>query len=89
MLILALVLAVLLLAFAAFAAFGLPYMVMGSRAFEEFSERADEQVMAAGLAVAAGLVASAPFFLPSLISAAPQVQVMAETVLGVPSRFWS
>lgn len=89
MLILALVLAVLLLAFAAFAAFGLPYMVMGSRAFEEFAERADEQVMAAGLVAAAGFVAAAPFFLPTLISAAPQVQVMAETVLGVPSRFWS
>ncbi len=89
MLTLALVLAVLLLAFAAFAAFGLPYMVMGARAFEEFAERADEQVMAVGLALAAGLVAAAPFLVPTLISAAPQVQVMAETVLGVPSRFWS
>lgn len=89
MLILALVLAVLLLAFAAFAAFGLPYMVMGPRAFEEFAERADEQVMAAGLVIAAGLVAATPFLVPILISAAPQVQVFAETVLGVPSRFWS
>lgn len=49
MLILALVFAGLLLAFAAFAAFGLPYMLMGARAFEEFGERPDAQAMAACL----------------------------------------
>jgi hypothetical protein len=85
MMTLALLVAGLLLAFAAFAAFGLPYMVMGSRAFEEFGERADLQAMAAGLALAAAL----PFAASGLISAAPQMQVMAETLLGVPQRFWS
>ena len=82
---LALLVAGLLLAFAAFAAFGLPYMVMGPRAFEEFGERTDLQAMAAGLALAAAL----PFAASGLISAAPQMQVMAETLLGVPQRFWS
>jgi len=89
MMTLALVLAVLLLAFAAFAAFGLPYMVMGPRAFEEFAERRDAQVMAAALAVAAGFVAASAFAGPALISAAPQVQVFAETVLGAASRIRS
>ena len=81
----ALLIACLLLAFAAFAAFGLPYMVMGPRAFEEFGERRDLQAMATGLALAAAL----PFAASGLISAAPQMQVMAETLLGVPQRFWS
>jgi len=85
MMTLALLVAGLLLAFAAFAAFGLPYMVMGPRAFEEFGERRDLQAMAAGLALAAAL----PFAASGLISAAPQMQVMAETLLGVPQRFWS
>ena len=85
MMTLALLIAGLLLAFAAFAAFGLPYMVMGPRAFEEFGERTDLQAMAAGLALAAAL----PFAASGLISAAPQMQVMAETLLGVPQRFWS
>ena len=81
----ALLVAGLLLAFAAFAAFGLPYMVLGPRAFEEFGERTDLQAMAAGLALAAAL----PFAASRLISGAPQMQVMAETLLGVPQRFWS
>lgn len=81
----ALLVAGLLLAFAAFAAFGLPYMVLGPRAFEEFGERTDLQAMAAGLALAAAL----PFAASGLISGAPQMQVMAETLLGVPQRFWS
>lgn len=85
MMTLALLVAGLLLAFAAFAAFGLPYMVMGPRAFEEFGERTDLQAMAAGLALAAAL----PFAASGLISAAPQMQVMAETLLGVPQLFWS
>ena len=85
MMTLALLVAGLLLAFAAFAAFGLPYMVMGPRAFEEFGERTDLQAMAAGLALAAAL----PFAASGLISAAPQMQVSAEPLLGVPQRFWS
>ena len=89
MMILALSTAGLLLGFTAFAAFGLPWLVMGNRAFEEFSERRDQQVMAAMLGTAAIAVASLPLVSSALISAAPQMQVFAETVLGVPERFWS
>ena len=82
MMTLALVLAVLLLAFAAFAAFGLPFMLMGTRAFEEFAERRDTQAMAVMLAAACGFLAASVMGGPALISAAPQVQVFAETVLA-------
>jgi hypothetical protein len=85
MMIFALVLAVLLLAFAAFAAFGLPYMVMGPRAFEEFGERRDVQAMAGVLAAAASIAVLLPFFAAALISVAPQVQVFAETAMGAAS----
>jgi len=86
---LALILAGLLLAVSAFAAFGVPWLVMGPRAFEEFGERADMQVMAAGFGVAVAVAAALPFAATGLISAAPQMQVFAETVLGVPGRIWS
>ena len=89
MMLLALSTAGLLLAFAAFAAFGLPWLVMGNRAFEEFPERKDQQMLAGMLATAAGTLACLPLLNAALISAAPQMQVFAETVLGVPSRFWS
>lgn len=89
MMLLALSTAGLLLAFAAFAAFGLPWLVMGNRAFEEFPERKDQQMMAGMLATAAVTLACLPLLNAALISAAPQMQVFAETVLGVPSRFWS
>lgn len=90
MMILALVLAGLLLAFTAFAAFGLPYMVMGARAFEEFGDRPDAQALAGMLAAAAMLVAALPFVAPALISEGPQVQVVAETVTGAAfSPSWS
>lgn len=89
MLLIALSTAGLLLAFSAFAAFGLPWLVMGNRAFEEFSERRDQQMMAGMLATAAIALACLPLLHSALISAAPQMQVFAETVLGVPSRFWS
>jgi hypothetical protein len=89
MMLLALVLSGLLLAFAAFAAFGLPYLVMGARAFEEFGERPDAQAIACVLAAAAALIAALPFVAPALISPGPQVQVFAETVLGAASPFRS
>lgn len=63
----ALVLAVLLLAFAAFAVFGLPYMVMGPRAFEEFAERAESQVLTGILAAVTLFVSVMPFAVPALI----------------------
>jgi hypothetical protein len=67
MMIFALVLAVLLLAFAAFAVFGLPYMVMGPRAFEEFAERAESQVLTGILAAVTLFVSVMPFAVPALI----------------------
>ncbi len=63
----ALVLAVLLLAFAAFAVFGLPYMVMGPRAFEEFAERAESQVLTGILAAGILFVSVMPFAVHALI----------------------
>jgi magnesium-transporting ATPase (P-type) len=67
MLTFAIFLAVLLLAFAAFAAFGLPYMVMGPRAFEEFRERVESQVLTGILAAVALFVSVVPFAAPALI----------------------
>jgi hypothetical protein len=75
---LALVFSVLLVAFAAFTAFGLPYMVIGRRAFEDFEERKDQQAMLAVLVAVASLVAALPFAAPALISEAPQVQLIAQ-----------
>lgn len=89
MMILALVFAGLLLAFAAFAAFGLPYMLMGARAFGEFGERPDAQAVASVLAAAAALIPALPFVAPALISPGLQVQEVAETVLGAASPFRS
>lgn len=89
MMILALLFAGLLLAFAAFAVFGLPYMVMGPRAFEEMGERRDLKVLAAGFGALAVIAAALPFAASGLISAAPQMQVSAEPLPGVPQQFWS
>ena len=89
MMLLALSTAGLLLAFAAFAAFGLPWLVMGNRAFEEFPERKDQQMMAGMLATAAGAPDCLPLLNAALISRAPQREGFAETVLVGPARFWS
>lgn len=89
MMMLALLLAGLLLAFAALAAFGLPYLVMGNRAFEDLGERRDLKVLAAGFGALAVIVVALPFAASGLISGAPQMQVSAETLPGVPHRFWS
>lgn len=87
MMMLAILLAVLLLAFSAFAAFGLPYLVMGPRAFEEFGERADMQAMAAVAGLAMVAAAALPFAATGLIYAAPQLQVFADTIFGVSGDF--
>jgi len=89
MTLIALSLAGLLLAFSAFAAFGLPWLIAGNRAFEEFPERKDQQLIAGALAACAMALACLPLINASVASAAPQLLLMAETVLGVPSRFWS
>jgi hypothetical protein len=89
MLLIALSTAGLLLAFSAFAAFGLPWLVMGNRAFEEFSERRDQQMMAGVLGTAAVALACIPLLHSALVSASLHLQLFAETVMGVPDRFWS
>lgn len=89
MLLIALSTAGLLLVFSAFAAFGLPWLVMGNRAFEEFSERRDQQMMAGVLGTAAVTLACVPLLHSAFVSANPHLQLFAETVMGVPERFWS
>tara|TARA_R110000851_G_scaffold38795_3_gene99258 strand:- start:1193 stop:1507 length:315 start_codon:yes stop_codon:yes gene_type:complete len=74
--------AALLIAFAGFCMFGLPYMLMGPRMFDQFVERREQQVMAAGLVTAAISLVLAPFISPGLISGASQAQVFAETLTG-------
>lgn len=81
--------AILLFAFSAASIFGLPWLLMGRRAFEEWPERRDQQALAFALS---SLFMTAALFLtlPSaLASAAPQIQMFAETVLGTSARFWS
>tara|TARA_R110000850_G_scaffold17318_3_gene53404 strand:+ start:23931 stop:24245 length:315 start_codon:yes stop_codon:yes gene_type:complete len=79
-------LAALLIAFAGFCMFGLPYMLMGPRMFDQFVERREQQVMAAGLVTAAISLVLAPFVSPGLISDASQAQVFAETLTGFIGR---
>jgi hypothetical protein len=78
--------AVLLIAFAALCMFGLPYMLMGPRMFDQFVERREQQIMAAGLLTAAISLVLAPFVCPGLISDASQAQVIAETLTGFIGR---
>jgi len=89
MTLIALSVAGLLLGFAAFAAFGMPWILMGNRAFDDFRQRRDQQMLAGVLGFAAVMAASLPLIHAALASAAPQLQVFAQTVLGVPERFWS
>ncbi len=89
MLTLALAFSVLLLGFAALSVFGLPYLIAGRRAVEEWPQRHDQQVLAAGLAgvvLFGSCVLTLPF---ALAAAGPHIQTFAETVLAAPSRFWS
>ena len=79
-------LAALLVAFAGFWTFGLPYMLMGPRMFDDFVERREQQVMAAGLVAAAISLVLAPFVSPDLISDASQAQVFTETLTGLIGR---
>ncbi|MFN7056204.1 hypothetical protein [Hyphomonas sp.] len=89
MVLVSLIFAGLLLAFAAFAAFGLPWLIAGGRAFEEFSERRDQKVMAGTLAALVLAMVSLPFVASAFEAAGPHLALMAQTVLGVPERFWS
>ncbi|MBU1287498.1 MAG: hypothetical protein KJ871_07205 [Alphaproteobacteria bacterium] len=86
MMLILLTLAALFLAFAVFCMFGLPYMLMGPRMFDQLAERRDQQVMAGALLAAAISLVLAPFFVPGLISDGSRVQVMAETLTGFIGR---
>ncbi|WP_335590310.1 hypothetical protein [Hyphomonas oceanitis] len=79
-------LAALFLAFATFCMFGLPYMLMGPRVFDQLAERREQQLMAGLLLAAAISLVLAPFFATGLISDAGRVQVMVETLTGFIDR---
>ena len=79
-------LAAFFLVFAAFCMFGLPYMLMGPRVFDQLAERREQQVMAGLLVAAAISLVLAPFFASGLISDGSRVQVMAETLTGFIGR---
>jgi hypothetical protein len=89
MVLVALLLAGFLLAASAFLMFGVPWLVMGPRAFDGFARRADQRALAGVMAMAILAAALLPFAGAALISSAGHMQVFAETILGVPARFWS
>lgn len=77
------------LALLAARAFLLPYLVWGPQAFDDFASRDDQKLLAGVLASAAIALACLPLVTSVLISSEAQMQVFAETILGVPGRFWS
>ncbi len=89
MVLIALILAGLLLAASAIMLFGVPWLMMGPRAFDDFRHRADQRALAGIMATAVTAAAILPFAVSALISSADHMQVFAETILGVPARFWS
>lgn len=70
-------------------AFLLPYLVWGPQAFDDFARRNDQKLAVGVLASAAIALACLPVAASVLISGEGQMQVFAETILGVPGRFWS
>lgn len=78
-----------LLALLAARVFLLPYLVWGPQAFDEFATRDDQKLMAGVLVSAAIALACLPVAASVLISGEGHMQVFAETILGVPGRFWS
>ncbi|MEE2921898.1 MAG: hypothetical protein VYC38_09060 [Pseudomonadota bacterium] len=80
--ILFLALAALMIAFSAFCAFGVPYMLAGPRMLDEFSENREQQLMAGVLATAIIALFLLPFVSPALISGASDAQVLADLYPG-------
>ncbi len=70
------------LLFAAFCMFGLPWMVMGPRMFDQLVERTDHKAAMAMLAAAAIALACAPVASPVLISPSAGVQVGTSSFPG-------
>ncbi|KCZ55808.1 hypothetical protein HY29_10615 [Hyphomonas beringensis] len=77
-----LILAALFIAFAAFCAFGLPYMLVGPRMFDEWRDNREQQIMGGVIVGAIMVLLVSPFASSALISTAGQVQVMADTFVG-------
>ncbi|MAN47301.1 MAG: hypothetical protein GYB49_13430 [Alphaproteobacteria bacterium] len=77
-----LIFAALLIAFAAFCAFGLPYMLIGPRMLDEWRDNREQQIMGGVIVGAIMLLVVSPFASSALISATAQVQVMADTFVG-------
>ena len=75
-------LAAVLLAFAGFCVFGLPYMLTGPRVFDEFAENREQQILGGLILSAALALVLLPFISSALISASGPVQVFALTVTG-------
>ncbi|KCZ46208.1 hypothetical protein [Hyphomonas pacifica] len=77
-----LILAALLIAFAGFCAFGLPYMLCGPRMLDELQDNREQQIMGSVIVGVIIMLVLSPFASSALISATAQVQVMADTFVG-------
>ncbi|MEZ5953750.1 MAG: hypothetical protein R3C13_05515 [Hyphomonas sp.] len=77
-----LLLAALCLVFSAFCMFGLPYIVMGPRVFDQLRARASHKVWAGSLLAAAISLVWVLQASPSLISPVSGVQVIADDMTG-------
>jgi hypothetical protein len=74
--------AALCLALAGFCFFGLPYMVMGPRVFDQLRERTADKAALGGLLAAAISLVWVLQASPALISHGPGVQVVADQMTG-------
>lgn len=80
--ILLMTLAALLIAFSGFCVFGVPFMLIGPRVWDEFSKNREQQVMGGLIATAIMALVLLPFASPALISAPTDGQLMADLYLG-------
>lgn len=80
-----LILAAVLLAFAAFCVFGLSYMLTGPRVFDEFATNREQQLLGGVILSAAIALICLPFVPSALILPASHGQVFADTFTGL---FW-
>jgi hypothetical protein len=70
------------LAFAGFCFFGLPYMIVGPRMFDQLRERATDKAILGGLVAAAISLVWVLQASPALISHGADVQVVADQMTG-------
>ena len=74
--------AALLLAFTGFCVFGLPYMIVGPRMFDEFRENREQQLVGGITLTAAISLICVVISSSALISAGTHAQVIAMTFTG-------